>query len=162
VNPTAGYSARGSDDEYCSVYRTEGHFYVSCHVDAAPIAWVQRCSICGHVSSSDLRAQLSGGSDGYHTFGELYAHRRALTAALVAERPDLAWRSRRHHPDSDPMFEGSFIVGIDTPAGPVTYHYGLEHWDDFSAVPEVEHAPLWDGAPASASVDRLLLWARRR
>lgn len=102
-------------------------------------------------------------SDGYHTFGELYDHRRALTAALAAAagRMGDAWRSKAHHPEDSPMFEGGyFIVGINLPTGTITYHYKLTHWDDFAAVPEVEHAPKWDGAPPSATVDRLLELAR--
>lgn len=117
-----------------------------------------------------LRA-LPGGSgeisDGYHTFGELYDHRRALTAVLAkafaeAADADGAWRSKAHHPDDDPMFEGEyFVVGINLPTGPITYHYKLSHWDDFAAVPELEHAPKWDGAPPSATVSRLLELARK-
>lgn len=106
-----------------------------------------------------LRA-LPGGaseiSDGFHTFGELYDHRRALTAAL-ARVTEGSWRSKAHHPEDSPMFEGGyFIVGIPTPAGPITYHYKLPHWDDFEGVTELEHSPKWDGAPPSATVDRLL------
>jgi hypothetical protein len=100
-------------------------------------------------------------SDGHHTFDELYDHRRALTAALAAERADISWRSKAHHPDDSPMFEGGyFIVGIDTPAGTITYHYKLTHWDDFAEVPELEHAPKWDGADPGETVTRLLGWAR--
>jgi hypothetical protein len=103
-------------------------------------------------------AQLT---DGFHTMEELYDHRRALTAALMAERADISWRSREHHPDDYPMFEGGyFIVGIDTPAGTVTYHYKLAHWDDFGEVPELPHAPKWDGAKPESSVTRLLGWAK--
>lgn len=110
-------------------------------------------------------AQLS---DGYHTMEELYEHRRALTAALAAfyaaACPDPtrgAWRSKAHHPDDDPMFEGGyFIVGIEVETGPVTYHYKLTHWDDFAAVPELEHAPKWDGGSPDDSVIRLLGLAR--
>ena len=99
-------------------------------------------------------------SDGYHTFGELYDHRRALTAALAAERADIAWRSKAHHPDDGPMQGGYFIMGIDTPAGMITYHYKLSHWDDFAEVPELEHAPKWDGTTPRDTVVRLLAWAR--
>jgi len=114
-----------------------------------------------------LRA-LSGGSDeisdGFHTFGQLYDHRRALTAVLAAVAADKAgdsWRSKAHHPDDDPMFEGGyFIVGINLPTGVITYHYKLSHWDDFASVPELEHAPKWDGASPTATVDRLLELAR--
>jgi hypothetical protein len=99
-------------------------------------------------------------SDGYHTFGELYAHRRALTAALCKSLGLGAWRSREHHPEGDRMFPGYFIVGINLPTGTVTYHYKLKYWDDFTGVVELAHAPRWDGAPPDATVERLLAWAR--
>lgn len=102
-------------------------------------------------------------SDGYHTMNELYDHRRALTAVLAGAAASAgdSWRSKAHHPDDAPMFEGGyFIVGIELPTGTITYHYKLAHWDDFAAVPEREHAPKWDGAPPSATVDRLLELAR--
>lgn len=102
-------------------------------------------------------------SDGHHTFGELYDHRRALTAVLAAEAASAgdSWRSKAHHPDDEPMFEGGyFIVGIELPTGTITYHYKLHHWDDFAAVPEREHAPKWDGAMPGDTVRRLLELAR--
>lgn len=103
-------------------------------------------------------------SDGDHTFSELYTHRRALTAVLAAAAstayPSDSWRSKQHHSDSDPMFEGYFIVGIKLPTGTITYHYELEYWDDFAAVPEIEHAPPWDGATPDDTVTRLLETAR--
>jgi hypothetical protein len=100
-------------------------------------------------------------SDGYHTFGELYDHRRALTAVIAGwaatTYADAAWRSKAHHPDDSPMFEGGyFIVGIEMDTGAITYHYKLKHWDDFAAVPEREHAPKWDGATPADTVTRLL------
>lgn len=112
-----------------------------------------------------LRA-LPGGmkevSDGYHTFRDLYDHRRALTATLAAAASSAgdSWRSKAHHPEDGPMFDGSFIVGISLPTGMITYHYNLEHWDDFMAVPELEHAPKWDGAGPDDTVTRLLEMAR--
>jgi len=100
-------------------------------------------------------------SDGFHTFGELYDHRRALTAALASALNFSSWRSKAHHPDDDQMFDGYFIVGIDFPdQGTITYHYKLKHWDDFSDVLVLEYAPKWDGAPPSESVTRLLAWAK--
>ena len=108
-----------------------------------------------------LRA-LPGGakaiSDGYHTIGDLYDHRRALTAVLAAGASTAgdSWRSKAHHPEDGPMFDGSFIVGIDLPNGTITYHYNLEFWDDFAAVPELEHAKKWDGAGPDETVTRLL------
>lgn len=108
-----------------------------------------------------LPGGVSDISDGYHTFGELYDHRRALTAALCKALSLDAWRSKAHHPEDIPMFDGGyFIVGINLPTGTITYHYKLTHWDDFSGVIELEHAPKWDEAQPAATVDRLLEWAR--
>lgn len=111
----------------------------------------------------DWASDLDGGeiTDGHHTFGELYDHRRALTAALCKALSLDAWRSKVHHPEDSPMFEGGyFIVGINLPTGTITYHYKLRHWDDFAGIIELEHAPRWDGAMPPATVDRLLEWAR--
>ena len=116
-----------------------------------------------------LRA-LPGGmkevSDGYHTIGDLYAHRRALTAGLMRLATTIwggglpVWRSKAHHPEDGPMFDGSFIVGIELPTGTFTYHYNLEDWDDFTEVPTLPHAPKWDGANSDETVTRLLAYAR--
>lgn len=108
-------------------------------------------------------AQLT---DGFHTMEELYDHRRALTAVLAAAyaaaTDGAAWKSKAHHPDDTPMFEGGyFIVGIEVAPGTITYHYKLKHWDDFAAVPEVPHAPKWDGATPGDTVTRLLELARQ-
>lgn len=97
-------------------------------------------------------------SDGYHTFDELYEHRRALTAVLAAAMATKgeSWRSKAHHPDDGPIYSGYFIVGIELPTGTITYHYRLEYWDDFALVPEHEYAPKWDGASPSDTVKRCL------
>lgn len=102
-------------------------------------------------------------SDGYHTFDELYDHRRALTAVLASAAAVAgdSWRSKAHHPDDDPMFDGYFIVGVVLPTCTITYHYELTHWDDFAAVPELDHAPKWDGASPADSVTRMLDLARK-
>lgn len=106
--------------------------------------------------------KLPGGmgvvSDGHHTIDELYEHRRSLTAVLAAAAGTCgdSWRSMKHHPDDDtPMFEGCFIVGIELPTGQIRYHYGVEYWDEFSQVPEVPWAPVWDGAGPSDTISRL-------
>lgn len=105
-------------------------------------------------------------SDGYHTFRELYDHRRALTAALAelltrfVWAGQSAWRSREHHPADSEIYPGHFIVGIELPNGTVTYHYANQYWDDFQNVPELDHAPKWDGAGSPESVTRLIDFAR--
>lgn len=100
-------------------------------------------------------------SDGYHTFGELYDHRRALTVALTNSWPELSWKSKEHHPEDNPMFEGGyFIVGMTLPNGQISYHYKLHHWDDFSNVMEVPHAPKWDGHTPELTIQRLIEWGK--
>lgn len=97
--------------------------------------------------------------DGFHTMEELYDHRRAWTALVAtgAASAGDSWRSKAHHPDDDPMFDGGyFIVGIMLPTGMITYHYKLTYWDDFAGVPEVMHAPKWDGATPADTVSRLM------
>lgn len=103
----------------------------------------------------DLRAATNHGTEIVRAL--LNQTLRALTAALCKALYGLSWRSREHHPDDGPMFEGGyFVVGINLPTGPITYHYKLKHWDDFSGVPELPHAPKWDGATPNDTVTRLL------
>jgi hypothetical protein len=107
-------------------------------------------------------------SDGHHTFNELYAHRRALTAALAyavdnmcsPDAPEV-WRSKEHHPEDGPMFEGNFIVGFTFDDGStLSYHYGLEYWDEFAHVEEHAHAPKYDGHTPDTTITRLLAFAK--
>jgi hypothetical protein len=88
-------------------------------------------------------------------------HAPALTSVLatIAAIDAQSWRSKAHHPDDTPIFDGYFIVGIDLATGPITYHYPLSSWDNFAGVPVWEHAPKWDGATAHDSVTRLMGFA---
>lgn len=98
-------------------------------------------------------------SDGYHTFGELYDHRRALTRALTLSHKGLSWRSKAHHPSDGPIFDGYFIVGMELPGiGQISYHYKLTHWDDFEGVTVLPHAPKYDGHTPQSTVTSLLEW----
>lgn len=83
-------------------------------------------------------------SDGYHTFDELYQHRAILFSVICNsnDNQNLAWKSLLH--DDGTMFEGMFIVGIQTSLGDYTYHYDLKYWDMFD-VETLERAPEWDG-----------------
>lgn len=91
-------------------------------------------------------------SDGYHTFNELYYHRAMLFAVILKAYPDKGWKSKKHHDGT--MFDGMFIVGIDTPKGQYSYHYDLNLWSLFN-VKELEYAHEWDGHKPS-DIDRLL------
>lgn len=109
-------------------------------------------------------------SDTYHTIGELYEHRMALTAALVhyikfakeisydgEESTDLeveVYKSWKHHDDT--MFDGMFIVVIeDSHVGQISYHYNAEHWNKFD-IPEKAKANKYDGHTPKDTIERLL------
>lgn len=81
-------------------------------------------------------------SDTYHTFGELYYHRAILFCVICMQNSELAWKATEHHDGT--MFDGMFIVGLDTPQGQYTYHYNMNLWDLFD-VKTLEQAPEYDG-----------------
>jgi hypothetical protein len=94
-------------------------------------------------------------SDGFHTFNDLYEQRMILFAALVNAYRDKAWKSLRHE-DGEPCFGGDwFIVGIDTPKGSYSYHYGIKYWDVFDCriLPRAKH---WDGHTEKDAMERLM------
>ena len=92
-------------------------------------------------------------SDGYHTFNELYHHRAVLFSVIVHDHSDLAWKSKRHHDGT--MYDGMFIVGIETPEGQATYHYDVDpYWDMFDCK-ELESAPEWDGHTPDDAIARI-------
>lgn len=90
-------------------------------------------------------------TDGYHTFQELYVHRMELFAVICRQNQAHAWKSKLH--DDGTMYPNYFIVGINTPSGPFTYHYRMDSWDLFD-IKELERAPEWDGH-TSAHITRL-------
>ena len=92
-------------------------------------------------------------SDGYHTFNELYHHRAILFSVICNSMPDKAWKSKLH--DTGDMFEGMFIVGIETPHGQATYHYDIEPYWDIFRVKELERAPKYDGHTPNDAIERI-------
>lgn len=108
------------------------------------------------IAINELRADAtSDTSDGFHTFNELYHHRAVLFSVICNQNSDRAWKSRRH--EDGTMFEGMFIVGIDTREGQATYHYDMvPYWCMFNNVRELEKAPMWDGHTAEEALKRLL------
>lgn len=81
-------------------------------------------------------------SDTYHTFGELYYHRALLFCVICSQNKEIAWKATEHHDGT--MFDGMFIVGLDTPQGQYTYHYNMNMWDLFD-VKVLDQAPMYDG-----------------
>ena len=95
-------------------------------------------------------------SDGHHTFDELYKHRIILFCTLCNLLPNIAWKSKKHYDEeNDPMFDGNFIAGMNTPEGIVTYHIKLEYWDLFN-ISELDRAPKYDGYTSDDVLKRIL------
>lgn len=92
-------------------------------------------------------------SDGYHTFNELYHHRAVLFSVIVKAFPERAWKSRKHHDGT--MYDGMFIVGIDTPQGQATYHYDVDPYWEMFACRELDRAPEWDGHTSAEAISRI-------
>lgn len=92
-------------------------------------------------------------SDGYHTFDELYDHRAKLFSVIVRDHRELAWKSRLHHDGT--MYDGMFIVGIETPGGQATYHYDVDNYWDLFDCKELDRAPEWDGHTPHQAIDRI-------
>ena len=92
-------------------------------------------------------------SDGYHTFNELYHHRAVLFSVIVATFGKRAWKSKLHADGT--MYDGMFIVGIETPDGQATYHYDIDpYWDLFRCT-ELRRAPEWDGHTPNQAIERI-------
>lgn len=96
---------------------------------------------------------IGDASDGFHTFNELYHHRAILFSVICNLMREKAWKSKRH--DTGDMYDGMFIVGIETPDGQATYHYDINpYWDMFD-VKEAEYAPKWDGHTPDDAIKRI-------
>ena len=97
-------------------------------------------------------------SDGYHTFNELYHHRAVLFSVIVRDHPELAWKSRLHHDGT--MYDGMFIVGVETTQGQATYHYDVDpYWEMFDCR-ELDRAPEWDGHMPDDAIARIATLGR--
>jgi hypothetical protein len=92
-------------------------------------------------------------SDGYHTFNELYHHRAVLFSVVCNDRPNMAWKSKKHYDGT--MYDGMFIVGIETPNGQATYHYDIDPYWAMFRVPELPSAPEWDGHTPAQAIERI-------
>lgn len=103
----------------------------------------------GELSPKDI-------SDGHHTFRELYKQRLIMFSVICNSFPNLSWKSKKHFDEeNDPMFNGDFIVGINTPEGIASYHIKLEYWSLFD-VPEVDRAPKYDNYSPDEAMNRIL------
>lgn len=98
-------------------------------------------------------------TDGYHTFDELYDHRAKLFSVIVNLFPKRSWKSKLHHDGT--MYDGMFIVGIDTPNGQASYHYDIDpYWNLFDCR-VLEKAPVWDGHTSAEAIERIANMGKR-
>ena len=112
------------------------------------------CDTPEQAIAATLGSEINGDtSDGYHTFNELYHHRAVLFSVIVRDHRELAWKARKHHDGT--MYDGMFIVGIETPKGQATYHYDLDpYWEMFDCE-ERKYAPEWDGHTPDEAIARI-------
>ena len=113
---------------------------------------VWKCPDCGETIERDYLFDQGEVSDGWHTFNELYHHRALLFAVICNQNKEIAWKAKKHNDGT--MFDGMFIIGVDTPEGQATYHYHMEYWDRFN-VKELECAPEFDGHTPAEAVERI-------
>lgn len=131
----------------------EGTASLFANMSGARAASVIRAAIEKLKTHPEAQKDRGEVSDGYHTFNELYHHRAVLFSVICNDRPDLAWKSKLHADGS--MFDGMFIVGVQTPDGQATYHYDLDpYWDMFD-VQVLERAPEWDGHTPAQAIERI-------
>ena len=98
-------------------------------------------------------------SDGYHTFGELYAHRIELYLFLCryfeyvdgeyGSGTGAVWMSKKHCDGQE--FVGWFVLGVGKKKGEqITYHIPNDRWDECAQWFEVrERAYEFDGHSSS-------------
>ncbi|GGP07293.1 WDGH domain-containing protein [Oceanobacillus neutriphilus] len=98
--------------------------------------------INNYIACNKSQVNTDKVSDTYHTFEELYYHRMVLFSIICKQSNERAWKSWQH--DDGTMFDGYFIVGVETVEGHYTYHYHEKYWEMFD-VQELERAPEYDG-----------------
>ena len=108
---------------------------------------------CYNAGYRKIPQNIGEFSDGYHTFNELYHHRAVLFSVICNMFPEKSWKSKLH--DTGDMYEGMFIVGIETEQGQATYHYDIEPYWDMFKVKELEKAPKYDGHTPSDAIKRI-------
>lgn len=111
------------------------------------------------------RQEILTDGDGYHTFDELYEFRMLYHAAFVNALAQHAHDTQfgdgqrtvksMKHSDGELCFGGGwFIVVTDLPAGQISNHYEVKHWDLFK-VPAVDTPPAFDGHTPDDVAERL-------
>ena len=122
-------------------------------IDEEPCYWERMAKCIIRNGYRKFPESIGEFSDGYHTFNELYHHRAVLFSVICNMLPEKAWKSKLH--DTGDMFDGMFIVGIETEQGQATYHYYIDPYWDMFKVKELEKAPKWDGHTPHDAIHRI-------
>ncbi len=131
------------------------------------ISSVDVCTEIGNENPKLQTFELEGsedmqGSDGYHTFDELYEHRFTLYIALCKqlastgypESPGYVWRSHEHSDGS--IMDGWFLLGINQDHGKqITYHLPARLWNDCEFADFRKRAPEFDGHTSANVLERI-------
>lgn len=89
------------------------------------------------------------------SFEDLYNARLNYIRIICNQYPELSFKTKKHYDEeNDPMFDGDFMVGLNTPKGVACFHVKLENYDLYR-VPEIEHGPMYDGYSSSDVLLRL-------
>lgn len=101
-------------------------------------------------------------SDRYHSFNDLYDHRAKLFISLcLTSFKDIAWKSLLHSDGT--MYNGMFVVGVDTEFGQASYHYDINpYWSMFKGIKELDRAPKFDGHTPNDAIARIYKQALKR
>lgn len=136
--------------------RTASTYNIALAVGIVPEMLVEDIELWNRLADLIEPQTITGDtSDGYHTFNELYDHRAKLFSVIVRCFKDRAWKSKLHHDGT--MYEGMFVVGIETPQGQATYHYDINpYWSTFDCK-ELARAPEWDGHTPEQAISRIAL-----
>ena len=103
-------------------------------------------------------------SDGYHTFGELYAHRIELFIALCRELENnptyqtynRVWRSKLNAEGSGD--KDWFIMGIELfDRKIISYHLPISKWNETDFVSSTYERVIYDGHNSNDTLERLKL-----
>ncbi len=123
-----------------------------------------KCNVSkANAGSPEYLGPTECNCDGYHTFDELYEHRKALWQALLSAYVTIAeewgsegnevWKSKLHSDGT--MFDGYFISGLKTEKGEqMTYHLPISEWGDCYGK-ELQKAPEFDGHTSDDVIARL-------
>lgn len=88
-------------------------------------------------------------------FKSEYERRITVLKLLCNKYSDICFKTKKHFDEeNDPMFDGNFMIVINTPLGCTTYHLKIEYFDEFD-IPEIEHGPKYENYTTQEALYRI-------